>query len=368
MAQRLHSLDVEGFKALNQLSIPRLGDINLIVGKNSSGKTTVLEAIRLLLTKDVRPRIYSLLADRDEYSTKRWLAASRLNSPQSLELAFEALFSGRPELSSEPSIQIAGNSDEIALSLEFVWLRREVGEDASVSYARSGGPSFDVDAIPGFRASNNSATTLVPLDRINRLATRRALRENFDTGPVFLSSSGMSMEEVGQIWDGVALTDDEDHVIEALRIIAPTLEKLVLVQSPDARSDRMLMAKLREFRAAIPFRSLGEGAMHLLNIALGAIQARGSTLLIDEIAAGIHYSVQPKVWELISKQSEIYDMQVFATTHSWDCVRALHHIGGSPSRPEPALHRLERLRGLVRAVSFFDDELAIVDAEEIEVR
>lgn len=368
MAKRLQSLNVSGFKALSDVHIPRLADINLFVGKNSAGKTTILEALSLLLCRDIRPRLYGLLADRGEWAANRWQANSRPLPSSVPEVAFEALFSGRPDLSTDLSFKISGGRDEPDLEIGFNWLRQDPRDDASLGYLLSKGPDVDLDAIPGLRVQRQALVAYLPLDRINRALTRRSVREAPDTNVVFLRSVGMSMEEIGQIWDSVALTDDEDHVVDALRIIAPSLEKLVMVQSPESRYERLLMAKVAEFRRPIPFKSLGEGALHLLSIALATVHARGSTLLIDEIASAIHYSVQPKVWELIYNQTQRYNLQVFATTHSWDCVRALHRSDGGPSMPQAALHRLESKHEKLQVVSFFGDELHTIDSEEIEVR
>ncbi|RKZ79523.1 MAG: hypothetical protein DRR19_24870 [Candidatus Parabeggiatoa sp. nov. 1] len=56
-----------------------------------------------------------------------------------------------------------------------------------------------------------------------------------------------------------------------------------------------------------------------LQLVLSMLQAKGGFLLIDEFENGLHYAVQPQ----LSTESNI---QVFATTHSWDCVRAFHSV------------------------------------------
>lgn len=368
MARHLKSLHIKGFKALNDLIVPEIADINLFVGKNNTGKTTILEALSLLLCRDIRIRIHNLLTDRGEWAMNRWSHVSRRGSIGPLDVSFEALFSGRPDLSPELSFNIFGSLGDPDLEIRFVWLRLERRDDASVSYLPSSGPEDDLDAIPGLSVRRGSFVALLPLDRINRTIARRVAREAPDNNVVFLKSAGLNMEEIGQIWDSVALTDDEDDVVEALRIIAPSLEKLVMVQSPEIRSERVLMAKVAEFRSPIPFKSLGEGALHLLSIALATIHARGATLLIDEIASSIHYSVQPKVWDLIYRQTARYDIQVFATTHSLDCVRALHRSSGGPSLPQAALHRIDSFENRLRVTSFSGGELQLIDSEEIEVR
>jgi len=184
---------------------------------------------------------------------------------------------------------------------------------------------------------------------------------------VFLASGGLKKEEVGRIWDSIALTEDEETVLTAVHAICPSIEKLVLIQSPTDPRGRTLMVKLKEFAEPVPFKSLGEGVEHLLNISLALIKARGGVLLIDEVENGIHYSVQPSLWNIIFKQASLWNTQVFATTHSWDCVEGFQ-IAASAQNGSGSLFRLEARGSQQRAVRFAPSEIEIARKESIEVR
>jgi energy-coupling factor transporter ATP-binding protein EcfA2 len=367
MGVKLAGLTVSGFRALSHVEIADFADVNLFVGKNSTGKTTLLEAIRVLLSKDIRPRLYSLLDERDEYNFRAATSGRRSGAVDGPELSYESLFSGRPELSNGSVFSISGTNDGPDLTIRFMWLHELRGDDASVRFTPSDGPEFDPEALAGFEIQRSGIRALLPLNRLGRLIARRALRDE-DESVVFLPSEGLSIQEVGRIWDGIALTDDEDHVVRALQIISPTLEKLVMVESPERRGERMLMAKIGEFNTPVPFKSLGEGAYHLLSVVLALIKSRGSTLLIDEVASGIHYSVQPKLWSMIFDQAANFDVQVFATTHSWDCVSALSKAGSERLLQSASLFRLEKHGQQIRSVSFSGKELSIAAEEMIEIR
>lgn len=366
----IHDLRIEGFRGLHRLELSDLAQVNLIVGKNNSGKTTVLEALRLLLGNDPREGIFYLLTSRGELSFKRMLKEN-ISSDSGAPLASESLFFGRPDLNETvPHFHIHANGGRKFLDVEFVWIRRsEDPEQASFRYIETEPDEFELDAMPGFRITTDERRILYPVDRMNRVLGRR-LREIRDQEVVYLPSSGMTHDEIGRIWDAIALTDDEDVVINALKIIAPTIEKLVMVQSPNSRSQRVLMAKLKEFRSPMPFSGLGEGTTHLLSVVLAIMQAAGGTVLIDEIENGVHYSAHAEFWKLISKLSRKLRVQVFATTHSWDCISGFREaLTGNRAHPaQGALYRV-RAGDLGTGATRFDlSELEIADEEGIEIR
>lgn len=209
---------------------------------------------------------------------------------------------------------------------------------------------------------------LGPLDRLSRVLLRRRINNDYDQDVVYLPSIGMTMREIGETWDTIALTDEEDDVVRALKIIAPELEKIVLIQSPQQTTERMLMAKLSTFSHPVPFKSLGEGTVHLLSLVLAMIQARNGVVLFDEIENGVHYSVQESMWKLIMIQSAKLNVQVFATTHSWDCVGGFQSAAVRCPALTVRLFRLEQEGDGIKVVGFSPEEVGIAKDEGIEIR
>jgi hypothetical protein len=367
VAKHITSFEIRGYRALGNLRLSSLCDVNLFVGKNSTGKTTLLEAISIFLCEDLRPKLYEILVGRDEFNLRKVFHRGNGDGDAQI-LSFESLFYGRPNLEEGNSFSFFSNDGAGQLDVEFKWLRPEQHADASLRYSPSPGPDVDPEAVPGLKVRRNGMRSTFPLDRLYRLYSRRLSRADSSNRVVYLPSSGLAVRDIGEIWDAIALTDDESLVIDALQIIVPSLEKLVMVQSPESNSSRMLMAKLSDFSHPVPFKSLGEGAMHLLSVTLAMIRAKGGTILIDEIASGIHYSVQRALWGLIAQQSYMLNVQVFATTHSLDCVRALSVAHELQNSIDVALFRLESFGDIVKSVRFASDELAVVSEEGLEIR
>ena len=224
------------------------------------------------------------------------------------------------------------------------------------------------DVVPGLEIEFAEKQVLLSLDRMDRDASLRSRIREPEFPVVYLPSVGLTREEIGRLWDSIALTEDEETVLTALRAISPSIEKVVLVQNRNQRTGRTLMVKLEQFSEPVPFKSLGEGIEHLLSISLSLICARGGILLLDEVENGIHYSVQPKLWEVIFEQAARWNIQVFATTHSWDCVEGFQLAASSQLISTGALLRLENFGGAFRAIRFAPSEIEIARKESIEVR
>ncbi|MFZ5676459.1 MAG: AAA family ATPase [Pseudomonadota bacterium] len=376
----LDSLHIQGFRAFQSLEIDKLSQVNLIVGKNNSGKTTVLEALRLYFSQIDRYSLYDLLLSRDEFSFR----LRRDDGSVPGALALESLFYGRPILnSSRVAFSIGPKLTRIGLpelAVSFAWLLRTVEDDDGLVRYRPAEErdaialSEQQDALPGLRITHGERSFYVPMSQmgpLNRPVSFRQRRPEQDSRPILVSSSGLSNEDVGRYWDSVALTEDEDEIIESLRVIFNSIEKLVLVQAPPNRPrgfDRIMMAKIKQFAEPVPFKTLGEGMNHLLGIFLALANAKNGVILIDEVENGVHYSVQPQLWRLILTQAAKWNIQVFATTHSWDCVEGFSVAATERRDVGSELIRLERHEGFVEGIGFSPAELEVARREHIEVR
>lgn len=320
MALLLESLRIENYRAFERLEIPRLGRVNLLVGRNNSGKSSVLEAVRLYASRGSEEALIAILESHDALpeETEPRHAATRLAKRSS---AMEQLFHGR-KMAPGDTIRIGpvGGQRRIALG------------QAALSKVSDRSPE---DPDVGFPY-------------------------------VYVSPEGLTTDASARRWDFIALTDLESNVIDALRIISPEIERISFIGESGRK--RIPMAKLRSEVRPVPLRSLGDGVNRLLGIALSLASASHGILLIDEVENGIHFTAQQKLWELIFRLAHQLDTQVIATTHSWDCIEAFQKAAKSDENEEAALIRLDTQNGGISPVSFTERELAIVTREQIEVR
>ena len=182
-----------------------------------------------------------------------------------------------------------------------------------------------------------------------------------------VGACGLNPTKVESLWNSVALTTDESVVLSAVRLIDPTIEKLNLRNIDDLSTKRVPFAKAKDQDRPVPLASFGDGTNRLFGIALALVNAKNGMCLIDEFENGLHYSVQPTVWKLVFRLASELNVQVFATTHSYDCIRAFEEAA-KESPEEGRLIGLVQMKDRLFVGEYDENELGIAVEGQIEVR
>jgi hypothetical protein len=381
----LDSLEIRNFRAFRELRIERLGRVNLIVGKNNVGKTSILEALRLYAQPGSPSILLELLEARNEIDLT---SNSNVLPLYALPVPVERLFYGRRSiLQDSENIQIGpcpfGPSPPRGPTL---WIELEEFDGPPGTerlpreqLARHGNnPGFSRRVLNlAFRRGDNSL--YIPVNNLLQTITFRD--ENITQIRSFINSdskSGMSLVvvnpngltalQISRLWDNVSLTRLEEETIAAVRIISEEVERLSLKSVAENSQIPVPFVKVKGFDHPIPMRSLGDGVNRLFGIALALVNAKDGILLVDEIENGIHYTVLPDVWRLIFQTAQRLNVQVFATSHSWDCIEAFQKAAKENTEAEGVLVRLYRRGDEIRAVNLDERELEIAVDGKIEVR
>ena len=136
-----------------------------------------------------------------------------------------------------------------------------------------------------------------------------------------------------------------DFLLEALQVMEPRLRS---VEDNSASGTPMIWGDIG-LTEMIPLRVMGEGMTRVARIVLGISGAPGGVILVDEVENGIHHSVMSKVWKAIATAAEQFDTQIFATTHSYECVEKAHEgLGVDGFR----YHRLSSENGANQVVTY----------------
>lgn len=364
----IQSLKIRNFKNLSGLNIPKLSRINLISGKNNVGKSSLLEAIGVYI--DDSELLY-VIEERGEYP--KYLNRDITDYFKTNMEAIASIFSNRnTEVSSDNIIEISDNED--ILSLRFVYYTEQETEENGNIVRKA--IVFDSEddliaenallALEIVRQGKNKA--LIPLERrLDRIRFGRTKR--MDVTPIIrINPESNDNIFVGKLWDNVTLTEKEEYVIKALQIIEPKVESLAFLEETP-RIGRYPVVKVSGVSKRLPLRSMGDGINHILSIILALVNCENGCLLIDEIDNGLHYTVQKQLWSIIFKLAIKLNVQIFATTHSSDCISSFGNVlKEEANTAEGRYIRLENKQGSIKYTEYNFDELKIVAAQNIEIR
>ena len=372
------SLSIQLFRGIGQLSIPKLGRVNLLAGKNSVGKSTVLEAIALYATRGRPSTIYNLLAKRDELINVK---DDRDESEEFCMPDVKALFYGRDPLSQKAPIVI-GPSDNKNHRLEIQ--KKPLSELKEDDIKRRKIPELE-DHLQIFLEVKFQNTTFISSPWIRykdpRLHRHLMRRRTYDAYDEKSDPEGIKYELLGpgliennklaKFFDKIVLTPDEDLAVSSLKLIlGDQLERIAFVEinHPSYRQDKCAMVKLKDKSGPAPLKSFGDGAVRLFGVALALANTANGILLIDEVENGIHHSLQTQFWKMVLKTADKNNTQVFATTHSLDCVKGFAQATIADNSNEGTLVRLEQDEGSIRGVFYSEEDLKNVAEQGIEVR
>lgn len=108
--------------------------------------------------------------------------------------------------------------------------------------------------------------------------------------------------------------------------------------------------------------------MRLASLVIHVGNAPKGVVLVDEIENGLHYSILPRVWKAVGEVARQFDTQIFATTHSMECIVAAHKAFSESEHYDFRLHRLERTGDTVHTVTYDQETLDAAIETGLEVR
>ena len=363
----IRALTLENYRSFEEYRIRDLASVNLVVGPNNCGKTSLLEAIELFVLGGSPTAMLKSGSCRGE-STIHDSGDSRRS-----RYAVRHLFHGH---ATAPGAPIRISRDDGPGSIEI--LVREMTEgDASGLFAsgiseedlRSGLTQpmvLEVRADPVARPQD--ARRVFPLMADGSLDWRseqahRYVRDLSKGVAIrFLTTDSGRSPALGRAWDRVVMERREHEVVDAMRIIAPELRSIHFLT--DHASERRMgfatsgvLLGMRGGGPRVPIGSHGEGMRRLLALALALVETTDGWLLVDEIDTGLHWTAMEGLWKLVIETAARASTQVFATTHSLDCILGLARL----LKARPDLHDAVSIQKIERQL----DHSVSFDAEGI---
>ncbi|MBE9067564.1 AAA family ATPase [Leptolyngbya cf. ectocarpi LEGE 11479] len=358
----LTSIQIENFRCFDTLKVDGLSRVNLIAGKNNVGKTAFLEAIGMWasgsnpagltylsgmrslvekVTSDIAQELLlaPLFKDFDESKTIHVEGSINYSGSHSLDIQSNRAIPNRISLNQEKYEaglgSITSNLSQI-LTLRYVSPEGEPTEN-----------QFWIEGNNTFQGESAELAT-PPLS------------------VAFISASGRQSSKVrSEMFGRLELMSSDYALVKSLQLVEPRLKRIttIVVSGFPILYGDIGLPRL------VPLSLMGEGLNRLVSILLTLATNREGLVLIDEIENGLHHSVLSKIWQVISDAAHRFNVQVIATTHSYECIQAASDIFlTKDSDSDFRLHRLDRIKEKFRSVTYDDEALIGAMQGFLEVR
>jgi AAA15 family ATPase/GTPase len=275
MENKISFIEIENFKTFDKLKIEGFKRVNLISGKNNLGKTALIEALNLNLSSvdfnNLAKTIKDVLKRRGD----------------DIELDFFK----------QGNSNLFIKTDKRNISLEYIHKLPEIIVNLTINQETQG-----IDASRLFKFPIN-------------------LNHSFMENIKFITTGSADINYLAELY-GVLVTKGKDNFLDqSLQIFD---ENIVSVKLILEKNKPKFKIEMKNISNRISLSSLGDGINRFMAIICAIWASQDGYLFIDEVENGIHYTNYSKLWKIIFEVSKEANCQIFATTHSKECIEAFN--------------------------------------------
>ena len=344
MTHQLDSLSIHAFRQLKQVELHDLGRVNLLVGVNNSGKTSVLEAIAAHC-QPLDPLEWIAIARQREVKSSREpaLDAVRWLFPQQGAEPEDPYYQGQVRIEGSgiyPNLETSARYEGMIAAPD----DDDAGPNGADEDDEEGSPESWMSTTPSPESHERGANvTLSARVRAHRWLEFEADPDGVRNEPFrlwenqrYVSRAAPSRlrlpvatispfaHRVQQLqvskFSEATLKGRKFNVIEVVQLIDPDVEDLEILSRTGIRPTLFVRHKRTGFT---PLSALGDGVRRVMAIALNLGSVQHGVLLIDEIETAIHKDALTTVFQWLVRACKYFDVQLFATTHSLEAIDAL---------------------------------------------
>ena len=340
------SIRFENYRGLNSLVIPMFRRLNLIGGYNGSGKSTLLEALFLILDRRgplalTRPFMWRKLG---------------MNGKGSLDQLFFKLETDKEILISS---QTASGLLDLTICFQStpqgVAVRMPAGPAVGAAEMQSMSTDIGLNVQAKLNGKEDDAIFALPMPDGLSFTPYKIGVSRIPIGALVSPSTRNAPQDDANRFSEIIKQNRLRELLDVLSIVRPSVSNIQLLQEGTAA---VLYAQMDD-GALYPFPMLGDGVQTVLSIALAIMNLPGGVLLLDEFDSAIHYSILSDVWGKIAVLADKYNCQVFAVTHSRECIKAaVDGVGQVQRQVDLQYIRLERNENGNSAVCYDSADLS----------
>src|SRR5258708_4949842 len=341
----ISELKIQTFRGFEYIALHQLRRVNLLVGGNNTGKTSVLEAL-LLLLGDGGSVSQLPVAFRNNQADAR-----AVGSPDDRENFWNWLFLDR-DTAKEIAISAETDNEKILNIQTYLSPEgdREEARDVPALY-RDIVPLRKTEHVEGQGPRKNTVPQgIVQLVRMDGGGPQVSdLSSPLGFAVARLSVRPSNPVQDAEKYNQIALeADGEERFERIMREVEPRLRRLRYAKLPGTSSP-LVFADIGLSRF-VPTTQMGQAFNRILHIYTEILTSKTNVLLIDEIENGIFSESLPVIWKGLFAVCEEQKVQIFATTHSRECVMAANAAAHDRGKDELSVQRLQIVNSKIEAV------------------
>jgi AAA domain, putative AbiEii toxin, Type IV TA system/AAA ATPase domain len=328
--EHINEFRINKFRGLRDLKIEGLGQVNLFVGNNNSGKTSVLEALSLFCDP-LNSRRWS-----DASSQREVLAGSRLPTLDHVTWLFAQGVD--PKEKSSLSLSASGHSlikevsatyekfNEIVSASRILLRPRRILVDDMIEEIEVQEEIEGIRILVTISGEYAQPTLFENKFVINETLTLtyprllgKPKQKQVPTIPVLMVNpfSHRTSALTSSLWSEVVEADLKDEIIQLVRHFDPAILDVDFI-APTER--RQLISVRHANLGRAPLHTFGDGLRRVFTLATAIPRVRNGFLLIDELETSIHTEALEKTFEWLVKACIDNNVQLLATTHSLEAL------------------------------------------------
>jgi AAA15 family ATPase/GTPase len=377
----LKNLTIKNFRCFENFHLKDLKRVNIFVGDNNSGKSSVLEAVGFL-SPSLKDH-FKIMKARDVHSSdfnflKNFPKYFRLSIHDFKNLIFKKIFTNIIEIDTEFAFQDQKKST-LKVDLKMFQINKiekfiehnEKFESNNEKEKSSEPKSF----ISEYKFSNQKNIQKIGFSSLGTYDSE--IKDFQEYQVIFLCDETPSKHEIVNKWSKLkelANLKESNEIDEKYSIILQNFEKDL--KKIELISDYDLAFRKNDF--TVYLQDMGNGFKKFFDILL-TIDLAGkrdvlTLLCIDEIDNGLYYDKQDVFWDQLLKLCEEKNIQLFATTHSYDAIKSIVRVFENRYKTdekideELAVFRLVKVKNEVRARPFSFALLKVMVESSTEIR
>lgn len=307
------NIEIKNFRGIGHLKIEDFSRVNVFIGQNNSGKSSVLESLLLVAGMSNPDLPLSLNKARTRIFRVAYLRETRYqfynldikNTPEFSSLQFDGI---RRHL--QIKLFYKESADDGVQSIdEPIVLSETVRMPNTIEML------FDVTNSQGtkrFRSSLSVNQSDVP-------SRQEPAKEYVENNYAILFSSDLLSSNLANDLSELFKRKQKDLLLNYLQLFDARINAIDILNND-------VYIGYNDVREMLPVSMSGDGLRRYLNIVAGSANPLNTAILIDEIDNGLHYSAYKKLWEAIFALATATNKQIFVTTHSKETLGSLNEM------------------------------------------